>query len=193
MYSRSELRHACYRAKNSAVSEQQKPIIQFVESLLVTGQTFDNFTKLWDILVTKDNSVKIIKPETDYDFIHSTLLEAALYSKQGIDFDSFDDRQGNVIAQVESLMISELMSWTSYNKVWGIDMDPTLKTLKTKLYNVDPGQKQVTAEMIEASKKDADGSALNTQEQSALEMKPMTKEQKGWFESFLAKKYSEKG
>lgn len=193
MYSRSELRHACYRAKNSAVSEQQKPIIQFVESLLVTGQTFDNFTKLWDILVTKDNSVKIIKPETDYDFIHSTLLEAALYSKQGIDFDSFDDRQGNVIAQVESLMISELMSWASYNKVWGIDMDPTLKTLKTKLYNVDSGQKSVTIEMIEASKKDADGSALNTQEQNELEMKPMTKEQKGWFESFLAKKYSEKG
>lgn len=193
MYSRSELRHACFRAKNKAVSEQQKPIIELIESLLEVGQRFENFTELWDILIAKNGDVKIIKPETDYDFIHSTLIEASLYTRQKISFDCFDDRQSSIISQVEALMLDNLMTWENYNKVWGVSLDPKLKTLSTKMYNVDPRQIQVTEEMIEASKKDADGSALSTPEPNVLEMKTMTDEQSKEFEAFLAKKYSQKG
>lgn len=191
MYSRSELRHACYRAKNNAVSETQKPIIDIIEPLLVVGQRFENFAELWDILITKTGSIKIVKPETDYDFIHSTLLEAAIYTKQNSSFDVFDDRQLNIITQVESLMLDNIMTWSNYNKIWGVELDTNLKTLKTKLYNIDAKQKEVTAEMIEASKKDADGSALNMPESNVLEMKTMTPEQSKAFEAFLAKKYSQ--
>lgn len=193
MYSRSELRHACYRAKNNAVSAQQKPIVEMIEALLSPGQRFENFTELWDILVTKTNVIKIVKPEVDYDFIHSTLLEAAIYAKQNSSFDALEDRQLNIITQVEALMLGDLMSWHNYNKTWGVEIDPTLKTLKTKLYNIDTKQKEVTAEMIEASKKDADGSVMTTAQPNVLEMKTMTDEQAKSFEAFLAKKYSEKG
>jgi hypothetical protein len=193
MYSRSELRHVCFRAKNNAVSDQQKSIKEMIESLLSVGQRFENFTTLWDVLVTKSGDVKIIKPETDYDYIHSTLIEASLYTRQKISFDCFDDRQSNIITQVESLMLENLMNWENYNRVWGVELDPTLKTMKTKLYNVDPRQKQVTDEMIEASKKDADGSALSTPVPNVLETKPMTDQQAKEFEAFLAKKYSQKG
>ena len=193
MYSRSELRHACYRAKNNAVSEQQKPIVEMIEALLSPGQRFENFTELWDILVTKTSVIKIVKPEANYDFIHSTLLEAAIYAKQNSSFDALEDRQLNIIAQVEALMLGDLMSWHNYNKTWGVELDPTLKTLKTKLYNIDTKQKEVTAEMIEASKKDADGSVMTLSQPNVLEMKTMTDEQAKSFEAFLAKKYSEKG
>lgn len=193
MYSRSELRHVCYRAKNKAVSEQQKPIVEFIESLLEVGQRFENFTELWDILVAKNGDVKIVKPESDYDFVHSTLIEASLYARQKISFDCFDDRQTSIVTQVEVLMLENLMTWTNYNKVWGVVLDPKLKTLSTKMYNVDPRQLEVTEQMIEASKKDADGSALSTPEPNVLEVKTMTDEQSKEFEAFLAKKYSQKG
>lgn len=193
MYSRSELRHVCYRAKNKAASDVQKPIVEFIESLLKVGQRFENFTEEWDILVAKNGDVKIVKPESDYDFIHSTLIEASLYTRQKISFDCFDDRQSSIISQVEAVMLDNLMTWTNYNKVWGVTLDPKLKTLSTKMYNVVPRQIEVTEQMIEASKKDADGSALSKSEPNVLEMKTMTDEQSKEFEAFLAKKYSQKG
>lgn len=194
MYTRSELRHACFRAKKGAATEKNQSILDIIQPLLKPHQRWENFTKEWDILVNGSGEIKIIKPETSYEYIHNTLLEASLYAKQGIDFDSFDDRQMNIIAQVEILMLDNIMSWKNYNRVWGVEIDPELKTLKTKLYNVDPRQIEVTQEMIEASKKDADGSPLTPEkEPNVLEMKPMTEEQNKAFEEFLAKKYAQKG
>lgn len=194
MYARSELRHACFRAKKGAVTEKNQPLLDLIQPLLKPHERWENFGKVWDIMLNKASEIKIIKPETNYEYIHNTLLEASLYAKQGIDFDSFDDRQVNIINQVEILMLDNIMSWKNYNRVWGVEIDPELKTLKTKLYNVDPRQIEVTQEMIEASKKDADGSAMSApKEPNVLEMKPMTSEQSKAFEEFLAKKYTQKG
>lgn len=194
MYTRSELRHACFRAKKGAVTEKNQPLLDIIQPLLQVHQRWENFTKEWDILVTNSGEVKIIKPETNYEYVHNTLLEAALYAKQGIDFDSFDDRQMNIINQVEILMLDNIMKWANYNRVWGVEIDPELKTMRTKLYNVDPKQIEVTQEMITASMKDADGNPLSPpKEPNVLEMKPMTDEQNKAFEEFLAKKYANKG
>lgn len=194
MYTRSELRHACFRAKKGAVTEKNQPLLDIIQPLLQVHQRWENFTKEWDILVTNSGEVKIIKPETNYEYVHNTLLEAALYAKQGIDFDSFDDRQMNIINQVEILMLDNIMKWANYNRVWGVEIDPELKTMQTKLYNVDPKQIEVTQEMIYASMKDADGNPLSPpKEPNVLEMKPMTDEQNKAFEEFLAKKYANKG
>lgn len=194
MYTRSELRHACFRAKKGAISEKHQPLLDVLTPLLKPYQKWENFSTVWDILVTGSGDVKIVKPETDYDYIHNTLLEASLYARQGIDFDSFDDRQMNIIIQVQSIMLDNIMSWSNYNKVWGVEVDLELKIIKTKLYNLKPAQKEVTQEMIEASKKDADGAPMTAIPQpNVLEMKPMTEEQSRAFEEFLAKKYSQKG
>lgn len=193
MYTRSELRHACFRAKKGAATEKHQPLLDVIQSLLQPHQRWENFTTVWDILVDGSGKIKVIKPETNYEYIHNTLLEASLYAKQGIDFDSFDDRQMNIIAQVEILMLENIMTWSNYNKVWGVELDPELKTIKTKLYNIDPKQKEVTPEMIEASKKNADGSPLSEQPSTVLEMTPMTEEQTKEFEKFLARKYPQKG
>ena len=194
MYTRSELRHACYRAKKGVATEKNQLLLDLIKPLLQPHQRWENFSKVWDILVSKSGDIKVIKPETNYDYIHNTLLEASLYAKQGIDFDSFDDNQMNIIEQVEILMLDNIMSWKNYNRVWGVEIDPELKTLKTKLYNVDPGQIEVTQEMIEASKKDADGNPLSAQQEpNVLEMKPMSDAQSKAFEEFLAKKYAQKG
>lgn len=194
MYTRSELRHACFRAKKGAATEKNQPLLDIIQPLLKVHERWENFGKVWDILVNKAGDIKIIKPETNYEYIHNTLLEASLYAKQGIDFDSFDDRQMNIISQVEILMLDNIMNWKNYNRVWGVEIDAQLKTLKTKLYNVDPRQIEVTQEMIQSSMKDADGNPLSApKEPNVLEMKPMSDAQSKAFEEFLAKKYANKG
>lgn len=193
MYTRSELRHACFRAKKGTATEKNQPFLDLVQPLLKVHERWENFGKVWDILLSKSGEIKIIKPETNYEYIHNTLLEASIYTKQGIDFDSFDDRQMNIITQVEILMLDNIMNWKNYNRVWGVEVDPELKVVKTKLYNVDPKQKEVTEQMIEASKKDADGSPLIVRQPAVLEMKTMTDEQSKEFEAFLAEKYPQKG
>lgn len=193
MYKRSDLRHACYRAKNNSVTNANRVLLDVVEPLLSPGQRWENFSTIWDILVTKSGEVKVIKPETNYDNIHSTLLEASVYAKQGIDFDSFSDEQMNIIDQVEAIMLDGIMNWKNYNKVWGVEIEPDRKQLKTKLYNVSTNQKEVTEEMIVASQKDADGNPLTPQVENVLEAKPMTDEQAKQFEDFLKRRYPNKG
>jgi hypothetical protein len=189
MYSRSDVRHACFRAKKNAASEDNKKILAEVEKLLSPGQRWDNFTKIWDVLIDKIGQIVIIKPETNYDYIHSTCLEASLYTKKNLSFDDFSDRQKNIILTVETLMLEKLMTWENYNKNWGVELDPVTKIIKTKLYNAPSRQIEVTPEMITASMKDADGSPLS--QPTVLEAKPMSEEQKKAFEEFLAKKSSQ--
>jgi hypothetical protein len=189
MFKRSEIRHACYRAKKGLITESVQPILASVEPLLGPGQRWENFGKEWDVIITADKKLCIIKPETDYDFIHSTLVEAALYKRQGVDFDSFSDRQLSIINQVELLMLDGIMSWENYNKAWGVTIERDTNQLRTRQYNVKSTQIEVTEEMIQASKKDADGSVLTRQEPNVLEAEPMSAEQKRMFEEFLAKKY----
>lgn len=195
MYSRSEVRHACYRAKNGLISEKNKPIIALVESLFKHNHRWDNFTTEWDIVVTKSKEIKIVKPEKDQNFIHKVLLKASLYDEMGKNFDDFDDRETNIVNQVELLLLEKIMSWKNYDKVWGVELDRNTNTLRTTMYNVKPSQLEVTQEMITASMKEADGSAFTGKDENTtvLDMKPMSDVEKKAFEEFLAKRTKAQG
>lgn len=190
MVNRSEIRNACYRAKKGVAEERHQHLLDMVRPLLQPHQTFNNFPVVWDVMI-KDGSPIIVKPETDYNYIHNTLLEAALYHRQGIDFDSFNDRQMNIITIVDSLMLDGVMEWETYNKIWGVSIDPTIKQISTSLYKVADSQIEVTDEMIRSSMKDADGSALTniSPKETVLHTKPMDDATQKAFEEFLAKKY----
>lgn len=191
MITRSDLRNACYRAKKGVAEEKHKPLLDMIEPLLQPHQRWENFPTTWDIMI-KGSDIKIVNAETDYDFIHSTLLEASLCDRRGIKFDSetFNDRQLNIITIVEVLMLDNVMTWSNYNKVWGVQIDPTIKQIQTTLYNYKSAQIEVTEDMIKASMKDADGTPLSEEhiKETVLEMKPMSAAVKKDFDKFLAKK-----
>lgn len=188
MLNKSELRNACYRAKKGVATSGHDALLAVVSPLLNETQCWDNFPKVWDIMLDRNGKVVIIKPETDYDYIHSTLLEAAMNAKANLSFDSFDDRQMNIISQVESLMLIGIMSWDNYNRAWGVGIDPSLKTISTKQYNIKSGQITVTPAMIEASKKDADGTALTEVVPKVLLAKSMSDAEVTSFKQRLSKK-----
>ena len=190
MYTRSEIRHACYRAKNNALSEKNREILKQVEPLLQTHHRWDNFAEVWDVIIGKGGSIKIVYPETNSDYINTILLRAQLFVEMGKPFTDLDDRAFSLVNQVEQLMLEGVMTWENYNKTWGIEVDSQYKSLKTVLYNSKSSQIEVTDEMIEASKKDADGSAFTSnQTPNVLEAKPMEDHLQKMFEEFLAKKY----
>ncbi len=150
MYKRSELRHACFRAKNNNATESNKELLAVVEPLLAIGQRWENFSVEWDLLVAKDGTVKIIKPETDLEFIKTVCMEKAFCVKYGKE-ENWDDRDQNVITIVEGVMLDKLMTWDNYSKAWGVDVDIALKLIVTKLFRQST-QKEVTEEMIQASR-----------------------------------------
>jgi hypothetical protein len=150
---RSDIRHACYRAKNNQPANMEA--LTLVEAKLVKGEKWETFAVEWDVLLTASGDIVIIKPEIDYDFVHSTCLEAALYKKKGLEWD-FDQRATNVLQIVELNMLDN-MKWAEYNKTWGVYIDYELKKIHTKSFRTK--QNVVTADMIEASKK-SDGAEM---------------------------------
>jgi hypothetical protein len=130
MFTRSEIRHACYRAKKDQPANPE--ILSLVKEKLSPGEDFKNFSINWDLFLDKNNVLHIIKPETNYEFAHSVCLEKSICVKNNMD-PHFEPRQENVVQIVELNMLSN-MSWETYNKTWGISIDYELKRIYTKLF-----------------------------------------------------------
>lgn len=193
MITRSDLRNACYRAKKNVAEPRHQALLDMILPLLAEHQRWDNFPAVWDLLI-KGNEIKIITPESDFDYIHNTLLEISLYVKKGMfDLNELDDRQLNIYTIVDIIMLEGVMKWETYNKTWGVAIDPELNQIRTIQYNVKSSQIEVTDEMIKSSMKDADGNAMIAIPkipETVFDMKPMEDSQKGAFEEFLKRKYS---
>lgn len=152
---RSDVRHALFRMKNGQPKVGCEELYEVVESMIPTGHSWNTFGTGWDVLI-KNGQVLIIKPETDYNYVHSTCLEYSLCAKNNVKPD-FDPRQANVIAIVESTMLDGKMTWANYNKNWGLTIDEDRGFIQTKLFATQVNE--VTPEMIRNSAK-SDGAAM---------------------------------
>jgi hypothetical protein len=186
MYKRSELRHACFRAKNKSATEDNKILLAVIEPLLNETQRFENFTEVWDILLDRKKNIVVIKPESDNDFIKTVCQEKSFQIKYKTEPDekSWTDRHQNIVVIVEALMLDNLMTWETYNVTWGVEVDTTLKQINTKLF-VKLQQKEVTEEMIVASMDSPESTEYIGPQINTVEATPMSKEEIKKFESFL--------
>lgn len=191
MLKRSDVRHTCFRMKNKqAPTESNAFIVEIVKKSLPSWANWDNFAIAWDIFVDKSGSIKIVKPELDYDFCHSICLEAALYKRKDIDFD-FDDRATNVLNIVE-LNMMENMTWENYNKTWGISVDRELKRIHTRHFLTK--ENVVTPEMIKNSAKSDGAPQLEVPSIPVVQMhsKTITEDMLTPVEKMLLEKYKAK-
>jgi len=208
MYSRSDLRHACYRAKvtNNVVAEKHKPLLQVIEPLLPDYATWDNFTDRWDIFIDKNKDIHIVVPERNINFIEKTCLEAKFKAQNNIPV-RFDDnlKKQNVVDIVELSMLDELTKWESYDEKWSVYMDEQ-KFINVKLINKKKTQIEVTDDMIIKSiddnrillNQDQKDELLKQKEENkkldtVLEMKEATPKQKKQIEKLLKNKKDTKG
>lgn len=194
MYSRSELRHACYRAKNNAATEKNKVVLEVVEPLLSDSQTWSGFGTKWDLMLDTNNNIKIIKPEVDSEFIKDTCLEIKMSIKNDMPLDDLSERQLNVKHIVESQMLDGIMTWQNYNKVWKVFVDKDVGMIGTSVIHEQPTQKPVTDEMIQGSMKPAKG--IESIEKTTISMNEptaMTPEEIAKFEAILEQMKNKKG
>lgn len=133
MYTRSELRHACYRAKNNAVTPDKQPLLDVVAPHIPPRESWSTFADKWDIFLDKENNIRIVKPEIDFEFITTTCLKYSIYKQNGI-APELSDREQNVIEIVELNMLEGKMKWEDFSKTWGVEIDMPLKHIKTKLF-----------------------------------------------------------
>jgi hypothetical protein len=152
---RSEVRHAVYRKRSGCPKPEYQQVYETIEAMLPGGESWDSFSTGWDVLVIGDD-IAIIKPETDYDFIHTTCLEKAMCVNHGLTYNT-TARQENVLQIVEAGMLDGLMDWTTYNKTWGVVVEVDVKRIHTKLFLTNVNV--VTDEMIAASAK-SDGAEM---------------------------------
>lgn len=152
---RSEVRHALYRAKNGVPVESKQYIYDKVKPLIPEGESWETFSTGWDVFV-KDENITVIRPEDDYDFIHSTCLEKCLHVRNGMKMKP-TERQANALQIVELNMLEGKMRWDDYNNTWGVVVDKELRRISTRLYKTEVNV--VTEEMIRASAP-SDGAAM---------------------------------
>lgn len=153
---RSEVRHALYRAKNGVPSADKQDIYDIVEPMIPKGETWSDFSVKWDIFVI-DGTISMVRPEVDYDFIHSTCIEKSMHVKNKIPMET-TQRQDNTIQIVELNMLEGKMAWETYNKTWGVSVDKELKRVYTRLFLTNVNV--VSDEMIKQSAP-SDGNAMS--------------------------------
>lgn len=183
---RSEIRHALYRARNGLMVRGKESLYDEVQKKIPVNESWETFAKNWDVFY-KNGNIIVIKPETDYDFIHTTCIEKSLHVKNGMQMDA-TDRQLNAIQIVELNMLEGKMTWLNYNQAWGVSVDHELKKINTRLFLTSVNE--VTEEMIKNSAP-SDGAALTATpklpEFTFGEMIPMTKDEIEQFEKSAKK------
>ncbi len=150
MISRSNARHTLFRAKNGVPKTDQESVELYasVEKLIPQNESFASFSVGWDILVSATGELSVIVPETDYDFIFATCVKKSIAEEMNV-APVLSPREQNVIQIVEASMLERLMTWTTFNKTWGVSVDYTLKRINTRLFGTKTNK--VSDEMIAAS------------------------------------------
>ena len=171
MYSRRDIRYSLHRAKKG---HQQHPanvkeVLDWVLEQKPDDLHMSDFATEWDIIVTKNKTVEFVKPERDINYIQSVCAEAKVYAKMGQKFEeNFDDRALNIITVIELAMLEGKMNWENYGTNWNVTLDVPTAQVSTRLLNVQPGQIEVTPEMIQASQNKRDASELDAETQRRI-------------------------
>lgn len=172
MYSRKNIRYSIARCrKEGEHPAMYQEIFDWVFEQLPEHLDLQDFPEDWDILVTRDKKLLFINPERDISYVQATCAEAKVLSKHGIGFDDLNDRQLNIIQIVETAMLGGKMQWQNYGDHWRVILDVATGQIDTQLLNVQPGQKMVTDEMIQASEQPMKKDALSTESQQRIEEK----------------------
>lgn len=133
MFSRSNIRYACYRKQNNTHTEKHQLLLDDVEKVLLPTDTWEGFSNVWDIFVAQDKITRIV-PETDIDFIHTTCTEIKVKTNMGISdeeiYKELSDRQKNIYNIV--LLNSIEPNFSQYGEAWKVIVDQGAKRIEVR-------------------------------------------------------------
>lgn len=171
MLKRSDVRNACFRAKVGDWRESQRDIQNQILSKLPPYANWDNFTKEWDITISKSGEIVIIKPEVDFDYVLKVCTEASVAKKNGL-VENWNVREKNIIDIIEAEMLDGITTWQNFFDVWSVEIDLILKRIHIKLLKKELGQRKV-----EPSEYEPKTIVEMTPEVNEFKVEPMTQEE----------------
>lgn len=148
MFIRSQVRYNCFSKKKGNPPRDQS-IVDLIETQLVDGYEWSNFADVWDVAVSS-TSIKVIPNITDIARVSEVCTQAAFFAKKGFDMEFDTEEDKAIVDMVESHFLEGKMTWANFRTHWNIRWDNERNRIETYLINIQPNQKTVTPEMIEA-------------------------------------------
>ncbi len=148
MFIRSQVRYNCFCKKKGTPPKDQS-VVDLIEPQFVNDYNWSNFADKWDVAV-KPTTVKVIPNVTDIARVSEVCMQASFYAKKGLDMEFDTDEDRAIVDMIEAHFLEGKMTWVNFRTNWNIRWDNERNRIETYLINIQPNQKTVTSEMIEA-------------------------------------------
>lgn len=139
MFTRSEVRHTCYRLKKDLpVKKGNEWLAEHIENAKLDTDDWEDFSIKWDLHVSRDKITRII-PETDRAFVNDTCVEIKTKVSMGVSkeevYATLNIRKRNIFDFIELNFAGENVPWDKYNDTWGIGIDFQTKRIEVSRHN----------------------------------------------------------
>lgn len=161
MYSRYELRNACFRMQKG-LEPRTDGIKEFLISLLnQTEYNWTSFSKDWDVVV-KNSKASIIPSFKDVSEVREVCAKKQMATELGVEKD-WNERETAIIESIETQFLEGIMDWNNYNSQWAVKNDEDRETVTTYLLKLKPTQKEITQDDIDQKLKESMGLVADTE------------------------------
>lgn len=134
MYTRYMVRNTCFgMKKGKSLSEDRKEIVKEIEKQLKKKKySWSNFSKLWDVFVTKDK-INVVTIINDMNIIRSVCDQKKMVEEYNIKDKVWTEQESNVIELIEVQFLQGKMEWKNYGKNWTVEFNRETNRVETKL------------------------------------------------------------
>lgn len=165
MYTRYEVRNACFR-KSKGAEAKIPEIVEILDPLIKEKNWgWHSFGKTWDIVIHKDKGIIPVPYVTDLTLVESVCSQMKLTVEHEIDKE-WDIGEQAIIELIESQFLEGIMTWENYRDEWAVRKETDTDRIITYLLNRQPNQFEVTQEMIDAKLKAQMTASDNTAEEA---------------------------
>jgi len=148
-YTRYDVRNAIHR-KRRGLQPKKPEIIDIVEPMMrAKNYEWHSFSKLWDVIVHKENGIIIVPNISDLPTAESVCAQVKIVAEMNIEKE-WNAEETAIIENIESQFLDGIMDWKNYRDEWGIKKNSDTDKIETYLIKRKPLQNPVTQEMIDA-------------------------------------------
>lgn len=127
MFRRSDVRLICFKlSKGGNLTEEQKEILPFIEEKLTPSDSWENFTKAWDLIV-KPEEITRVAVEKDEVFVNDFCVSVRTQLQVGVPIEEierkFTAREQNIYDIIKLNYLGSEVDWSLYKKEWDVKIN----------------------------------------------------------------------
>lgn len=152
MYTRYDIRNACFRMKQGATPKNQEIVDLLTPLIKEKNFSWHSFGDSWDVVNHVTKGLIPIKFIRDLSKVESVCSQMVIITENKI-IKEWNLEEQSIIESIEAQFLDGIMDWPNYRITWGVKQDTDSKRIVTTLLNRNTNQIEVTQEMIDAKAK----------------------------------------